>query len=324
MKKRRSTMGVSLREADRVEVVTLQDNYIDLAAFDGTATVQRAAPVKGMAIRNSILAEHGFSTLVIVTAGGERHSLLFDFGFSEHGAAFNADALGIDLREAEGLVLSHGHMDHFGGLIPLARRVGKDQIDLVLHPTAFRRERYLKVGADLKLDLPSLSAAKLHEAGIFPVETKKPSSLLDGHLAFLGEIPRVTEFETGFPLMFYRDKGEEKWDPIEDDTAIVACLKGKGLVVLTGCAHSGIINTAKYAREVTGIEPIHVVMGGFHLTGAVFEPRIAQTVEALKALKPRYVVPTHCTGRKAILQIEKEMPQEFLLNMSGTRMVFEA
>ena len=124
--------------------------------------------------------------------------------------------------------------------------------------------------------------------------------------------------------MFYDDAGEEKWDPIEDDTAIVAHVKGKGLVILSGCAHAGIINTVRYAPEVTGVEPVHVVMGGFHLTGADFEPIIEPTVEALKILNPKYVVPTHCTGRKAIMHIEKEMPDKFLLNMSGTKMVFEA
>ena len=125
--------------------------------------------------------------------------------------------------------------------------------------------------------------------------------------------------------MYYDDEdGQSKWDPIEDDSAIVAHVKGKGLIVLSGCAHSGIINTVKYAQEVTGINKIFVVMGGFHLTGADFEPVIEPTTEALKALDPEYVIPTHCTGRKAVMNIEKEMPDKFLLNMSGTRMVFAA
>ncbi len=123
--------------------------------------------------------------------------------------------------------------------------------------------------------------------------------------------------------MFYDDAdGSSKWDPIEEDSAVVIHLKGKGLVILSGCAHSGIINTVKYAQEITGIDKIYVVMGGFHLTGADFEPIIEPTTEALKALNPDYVIPTHCTGRKAVMNIEKEMPDKFLLNMSGTRMVF--
>jgi 7,8-dihydropterin-6-yl-methyl-4-(beta-D-ribofuranosyl)aminobenzene 5'-phosphate synthase len=122
----------------------------------------------------------------------------------------------------------------------------------------------------------------------------------------------------------YEEGGMEKFDPIEDDSAVVAHVKGKGLVVLSGCAHSGIVNTVAYARDVTGIEQVYAVMGGFHLTGADSEPIIGRTTEALKAIDPRYIVPTHCTGRKASMHIEREMPDRFLLNMSGTKMVFAA
>ena len=109
---------------------------------------------------------------------------------------------------------------------------------------------------------------------------------------------------------------------IPEDSAIVAHVKKKGLVILSGCAHSGIINTVKYAQELSGVEKIFVVMGGFHLTGKDFEPIIEPTAEALKAINPQHIVPTHCTGRKAVMHLEKEMPDKFLLNMSGTKMIF--
>jgi 7,8-dihydropterin-6-yl-methyl-4-(beta-D-ribofuranosyl)aminobenzene 5'-phosphate synthase len=318
-------MTIKLNEVDKVEILTLQDNYIDIAAMDNTDIVHRAMAVKDQEIKNSILAEHGFSAIVTVAAKNESRSILFDFGFSEQGAAYNADALGVDPTNIEALVLSHGHMDHFGGLIPLVERIGKKNLELVLHPTAFRKSRHIKVSEDKKIKLPSLSEEKIREAEISLVESKDPRALLDGLLLFLGEIPKKTEFEKGFPRMYYNDEdGQSKWDPIEDDSAIVAHVKGKGLIVLSGCAHSGIINTVKYAQEVTGINKIFVVMGGFHLTGADFEPVIEPTTEALKALDPEYVIPTHCTGRKAVMNIEKEMPDKFLLNMSGTRMVFAA
>jgi len=317
-------MGFQLKEADRVEILTLQDNYIDALAMDGTQTVQRAVPVKDGEVRNSILAEHGFSALVTVTAGGRRRTALFDFGFSDHGAATNAETLQADLGEVEAMVLSHGHMDHFGGVERLAARAGGRPVELFLHPAAFRKGRYLKITEELKIGLPALGREKLEESGASIVETREARPLLDRALLFLGEIPRKTPFERGFPRMFYLEDGQEKWDPIEDDTAVVAHLAGKGLVVLSGCAHSGIVNTVRYAREVTGVEPVHVVMGGFHLTGPDFETVIRPTLDALRALRPDYVIPTHCTGRKAILEIEREMPEEFLLNMSGTKMVFEA
>ncbi|MHC4458174.1 MAG: MBL fold metallo-hydrolase [Planctomycetota bacterium] len=315
-------MNVKLNEVDKVEILTLQDNYVDVAAFDGTEIVKRALPVKDMEIKNSILAEHGFSAIVTIYADHNRRSILFDFGFSEHGAAYNADALEIDLTAIEAMVLSHGHMDHFGGLEQLAGRVGKKGIELVLHPAAFRKSRYIKVTDEFKINLPALIREKFENIGICIVESKTPRMLLDDCVLFLGEIPKKTEFEKGFPRMHYDVDGESKWDPIEEDTAIAIDVKGKGLVVLSGCAHSGIINTVKYAKAVTGVDDVFVVMGGFHLTGADFEPIIEPTTDALKALNPRYIVPAHCTGRKAIMYLEKEMPDNFLLNMSGTTMVF--
>ena len=100
-------------------------------------------------------------------------------------------------------------------------------------------------------------------------------------------------------------------------------LKGKGLIVLSGCAHAGIINTVHYTRKVTGNDKVHAVMGGFHLSGPNFEPVIGRVIEEFRKINPDYIIPTHCsTGRKAINAIEKEFPTKFLLNMSGTKLTF--
>jgi 7,8-dihydropterin-6-yl-methyl-4-(beta-D-ribofuranosyl)aminobenzene 5'-phosphate synthase len=322
--RKETDMTLLLKEVDKVEILTLQDNYIDVAAMDSTEIVQRALPVKDMEVKNSILAEHGFSALVNLSTDDQSRSILFDFGFSEHGAAFNADALDLDLSSVEALVLSHGHMDHFGGLEQLVERTGKKGLELVLHPTAFRKNRYVKVSEDFRIGLPALTQEKIQNAGVCLVEAQEPRILLDGSLLFLGQIPKHTDFEKGMPRMHYKEGDEEKWDPIEEDSAIVANVREKGLVVLSGCAHSGIVNTVTYARELTGVEQIYVIMGGFHLTGADFEPIIEPTANALKEFNPQYIVPTHCTGRKAVMHIENEMPDKFLLNMSGTKMVFAA
>jgi 7,8-dihydropterin-6-yl-methyl-4-(beta-D-ribofuranosyl)aminobenzene 5'-phosphate synthase len=315
-------MTIKLKEIDKIEILTLQDNYIDVAAFDGTDIVQRAMRVKDTEMKNSILAEHGFSTIITITVDAKPRSLLFDFGFSEHGAAYNADVLDLDLTAVEAMVLSHGHMDHFGGLEQLTERVGKKGIELVVHPTAFRPSRYIKVSDEFKIGLPALERERIKNAGISLVESEQPRMLLDDSVLFLGEIPKQTDFEKGSPRMYYDENGESKWDALEEDSAIVANVKRKGLVILSGCAHSGIINTIKYAQELSGVENVFVVMGGFHLTGKDFEPIIEPTADALKAINPQHIVPTHCTGRKAVMHLEKEMPDKFLLNMSGTKMIF--
>ena len=307
-----------------MEILTLQDNYIDIAAGDSTDIIQRAIPLKDGEIKNSILAEHGFSALITVSAGDRARTLLFDFGVSEFGAAFNADALHADLTAVEAMALSHGHFDHTGGFQQLTQKVGKQGVPLVVHPAAFRRPRYLKITEDFNVYFPVFTREMVQEAGLDLVETVDPSPLLDGDLLFLGEIPRETAFEKGMPNAYYEQDGKEQFDAIEDDTAVVMNLKGKGLVILSGCAHAGIINTVNHARAVTGVDDIHAVMGGFHLTGKLFEPLIKPTAEAFKQFDPNYVVPTHCTGRNAINYIEKEMPEQFLLNMAGTKLILSS
>jgi 7,8-dihydropterin-6-yl-methyl-4-(beta-D-ribofuranosyl)aminobenzene 5'-phosphate synthase len=172
--------------------------------------------------------------------------------------------------------------------------------------------------------MPALEEEKVEASGFKVTRSKEPLLLLHGDILFLGEIPRRTSFEKGLPNAFYEDNGQKVRDPIEDDTAVVMNLGGKGLVLLSGCAHSGIINTVEYAREITGINKVHIVMGGFHLTGPAFEPIIDDTVEEMKRIGPDHVIPTHCTGRKAILAFERAMPGRFLVNMSGTKLTFAA
>jgi len=202
--------------------------------------------------------------------------------------------------------------------------MGKKGIEFVAHPAAFRPSRYLKITEEFKVQMPLLTRADVEKAGMRLVETDKPYPLLDGAVLFLGEIERKAEFEKGMPNAFYEEDGKEIKDDLEDDSAIVANVKGKGLVILSGCAHAGIVNTINHAKKETGVNQVYAAMGGFHLTGPPLEPVIAPTVSALKDLDPTYIVPTHCTGRKAIEKIEDEMPEKFLLNMVGTRMIFSA
>lgn len=315
-------MPADLRVADKVEILTLQDNYIEITAMDNSAVISRALPLKAGEFRVSVLAEHGFSALVKTTAGKETHTLLFDFGFSADGAAQNAKALGIDLTEVEAAALSHGHMDHTGGMQKLAALIGKKNIPLVVHPSVFKSPRYLKYSEEYRVNLPQLTREAVREAGLTAIESDKPYLLLDNTVLFLGEIPRRNDFEKGIPVAYWQKNGEEIRDAIEDDTSVVMHLKNKGLVILSGCAHAGIINTVKYAIEATGIDKIHAVMGGFHLSGPLFEPIIGRTVAELRKFHPDYVIPAHCTGRKAVLAVEREMPEKFLLNMAGTKLTF--
>ncbi|WP_290923191.1 MBL fold metallo-hydrolase [Halodesulfovibrio sp.] len=316
----------ALHEVDAVEILSLQDNYIDVLTMDSSDVVQRPALLSKTSdhagdLLNSPLAEHGYSAFITVTFGDDKKSMLFDFGCSERGAAFNAELLAVDLTQVDELALSHGHFDHFGGMEELVRLTGKRDLELVAHPAAFK-ERFVKTPSGLALAFPKLRRDEVQKMGIRIHETTSPHKMLDNHALFLGEIPRKTSFEKGMPNAFYLEKGEQHHDVIEDDSSMVFVLRDKGLVVLSGCAHAGIINTVKHAQSVTGVSDIYAIMGGFHLSGPFYEQFIGQTVEALQALSPKYIVPAHCTGRKATQAIESAMTDAFICNMSGTTMKF--
>ncbi|HUN54670.1 MAG TPA: MBL fold metallo-hydrolase [Smithella sp.] len=312
----------TLRIADKIEILTLQDNYIDMLAADGNEIISRSFPLINGEIGASVLAEHGFSTLIKIITGGETHTLLFDFGFSENGAAQNAKTLGIDLTEVEVAVLSHGHIDHTGGLMSLGAMIGKINIPFMAHPSVFKSPRYLKFAGDFKINFPKFTRDMVQLAGFSIIESEKPAMIMDDTVLFLGEIPRRSDFEKGMPNTYWLKDGHELPDMIEDDTSVIMNLRNKGLLIISGCAHSGIINTMRYALEVTGIERIHAVMGGFHLTGHTPASTIERTIKEMRNLYPAYVIPAHCTGHRAIAAIEGQMPEQFLLNMAGTKLTF--
>ncbi|MCF8032288.1 MAG: MBL fold metallo-hydrolase [Desulfarculaceae bacterium] len=315
-------MAPILREIEKIEILTLLDNYVDMVAQDNSDIVQRAMPLDDGYFRKSVAAEHGYSAVVSVDDGQASRKLLFDFGFSEHGAVYNAEILGVDFKEIECVALSHGHPDHLGGFAEVAERLGN--VPMVVHPAAFINNRYLKTPAGSLLQFAQFTEEQVKEAGFELIKSEGPYPLLDDTMLFLGQIPRQVPFETGLPGFRHHDGNEEHLDTIDDDSGLVCHLKGKGLVVLAGCAHSGIINMVKWAREATGINKVHAIMGGFHLSGKFFEPVIKPTIEALKEIDPDYILPTHCTGREAAMQIEAAMPDKFILNMSGTKITFQA
>jgi 7,8-dihydropterin-6-yl-methyl-4-(beta-D-ribofuranosyl)aminobenzene 5'-phosphate synthase len=170
--------------------------------------------------------------------------------------------------------------------------------------------------------LPTLDEAALREAGIEIRKIKEDSTLNSDRVLVLGEVERVTGFEKGFPWAEAEVNGTWMKDPFPDDRGVAIKVKDKGLVVIGGCSHAGIINTVRHAQNISGADRVHAVIGGFHLTGPIFDPIIKPTIEEMKKIAPQYIVPTHCTGWKAINEFAKEMPDQFLLNSVGTTYVF--
>lgn len=169
-------------------------------------------------------------------------------------------------------------------------------------------------------ELPSTSRSALDGMGFAIVEERQPSFLLDGAVLITGEVDRTTAFETGFQGHEALRDGEWRADPlILDDQALVVRLGDRGLVILSGCGHAGIVNTVRYARRLTGNDAVAAIVGGFHLSGPMFERIIEPTVDALAELSPSLLVPAHCTGWRAVHRLATRFPDAFVMSTVGTR-----
>ena len=189
---------------------------------------------------------------------------------------------------------------------------------MLIHPEFWARRRLAIPGGE-PFELPTTSRRALEDAGFGIIEQRQPSFLYDQSVLITGEVDRVTGFEKGFPVHQAWRGGSWEPDPlILDDQALIAHVAGRGLVVLTGCGHAGIINICRYAQRLTGVEKLHAVIGGFHLAGPLFEPVIGDTVRALEQLAPDVIVPAHCTGWKATHAIARRLPGAFIQNSVGT------
>lgn len=315
-----ATHSMELKQADGAEITTILDNIVDVL-LPTTETAQRFVLQSDFFEREALLAEHGFSALVTVSLGNTSEQLLFDAGLSKKGLTHNMDVMEIKPNELHTIVLSHGHADHTNGLMGLAQRLGKRKVPLVLHPDAFLQRKVVFPDGH-EMNLPPPDRRILSQEGIEFIEERGPSYLLGGLVLVTGQIRRSTDFETGLPV--HRALIDGKWQPdplIHDDQAVVIHVRDKGLVILTGCGHAGVINTIRHAQEVTGIKKVYAVIGGFHLSGALFDPIVPPTISALKELGPALVVPAHCTGWKATHTIAQQMPEAFVQNSVGTRFV---
>lgn len=323
---------IALAPVDEVVITTLVDNSYDaLMADQGPARRAGLARVgavpagqfaEGVTVPG-LRAEHGFSALVTVRRGDRTHTLLFDTGVSPDGLAWNMERLGLDAGEVTAVVLSHGHFDHAGGIPGLAR-LCRSGLPMVLHPGSWAARRFVVPGQP-EWRMPTLSRRAVEAEGFEVVERRQPSLLLDGCVLVTGEVDRTTDFERGLP--FHEALGPGGWEPdplVVDEQALVVHVRGRGLVVITGCGHAGAVNICRHAQRLTGEPRLTALLGGFHLTGPAFEPVIDPTVDALVDLGPDLLVPAHCTGWKAQHRLAAALPDAFVPGAVGTAFTLAA
>jgi 7,8-dihydropterin-6-yl-methyl-4-(beta-D-ribofuranosyl)aminobenzene 5'-phosphate synthase len=312
-----TTQTIPLRSVDEVRVTIVMDNSFDFL-LPSTPVARRVRLGPSPFTHLQPRAEHGFSALLTTRLGEQTGRVLFDTGVSPDGILRNLDVMEIDPRDFQAVILSHGHADHANGLEGLAHRVGERSLPLVLHPDAYLERKVVLPNGHETL-LPPPRKSDLRAAGIEVIEERGPSMLLDGTVLVSGEVARVTDFERGFASHHALRGGEWLPDPlIHDDQCAIVHLRGKGLVIVTGCGHAGIVNIVRNARAITGIDAVHAVIGGFHLSGPQFEPIIGPTIAALAEFAPEVLVPGHCTGWKAVHAIAAAMPDAFIPTAVGT------
>jgi 7,8-dihydropterin-6-yl-methyl-4-(beta-D-ribofuranosyl)aminobenzene 5'-phosphate synthase len=318
---------MQIQRVDSAEIIAIVDNVIENS---GSRQHENVLPigrwVSGEQTSPSYtFAGHGLATLIRTHLGDSSYEVLYDAGPSDEILLHNLKAMGIDLRSISAIVMSHGHWDHFGGLKAALAEINRHDIPIYLHPRMFAKRRIIsktETGEKVWEFTPVCSLDEILEAGGAAEITTKPILIAGNTVLRTGEIPRETEYEVGFPN--HQSMVDGAWiddSEIIDDNCLIIDT-ARGLIVITGCAHAGVVNSVREAIRLTGRKKIRAIIGGFHLMGKQNEQRIEKTIEDLKKFSPEMIVPSHCTGAVAQHMLANAFPEAYVTGSVGNMYKF--
>lgn len=296
-----------------VTVEILVDNFFDVFEPSKPGIVERVVPGR---LPKPLMAAHGLAFWLELRQNGRVSKILMDTANSPLPLLNNLEALGHRPEEVEALVVSHGHPDHYGGLLEFLSRRGPG-LPVYLHEDCYYPK--LLITPRGRVGPWKLDRNELLNRGAKLFENRGPTVVAD--LALLtGTVEATTPYETPLPGAKRLVKDQEENDPFSDEQALVFHVKDRGLVVIGGCCHPGVVNMVKYARKLTGVNKVAAILGGFHLT-AGGDHLIRETIQGLRELAPEIILAGHCTGFKALTQLALNFPDTFMVSCVGTRLL---
>ncbi|HKP17925.1 MAG TPA: MBL fold metallo-hydrolase [Gaiellaceae bacterium] len=313
--------------ADGVRITILVENWIDILIPGSEGISRRGLVFHFDPKEQTLLAENGLSLLIETFTGGKRSCVLFDSGLTADVIRHNFAALRLDPRDIDHIVISHGHLDHHGGLNGFLPSIGHP-VPILVHPDAFLpRYAVMGTGEVAAYYNQPLDQEELKALGARFVLARDPVVVAPAVWS-TGEIPRENDFEgpgtegkalAYGPGIYQLVDGRYVYDEVMDEVGLAINVAGEGLVVITGCGHAGVINTVRRAQGITGVEELALVMGGFHLGfPGTPDEKIDKTVDALRTLGAKRIAPMHCSGFKCMADVARALPNAFFQYAVGT------